>query len=153
MVICRSCGAEVGYAKFCPQCGSPVTPPAYPPIREDKTKPIIIAVVVVVAVLAILAIAFFVWLGSTLEEQGDVYITDFDVERPNPYSDEVEVSFTLHNEADRDATVSIEYTFEGSFKAQNNYNVLADRSRRITETFDEHDAGIWEAEIISVSFH
>lgn len=123
----------------------------------EKSKIVIVCVVGVV--LGLVVIGFLMLLGSSSQGPGpyfpreDVYIADLDVYHN---SDEVVVSFILHNDASSDATVCVEYVFGDIpeyLMANVSYDIEKGQSRMITKVFSGPGSGPWEARITSVSFH
>ena len=124
--------------------------PEYAPPKKGlstKAKIGIVVGVVVAVVVIVVILVLLLGLGT------QVGMADFDVVRPNPLDARIEVSYDLHNRAGQDATVEVEYTFEGESRRLESYEISAGETRRITEVFYEMGAGYWEAKIKNVAFH
>ncbi len=93
MAFCRSCAAEVGDAKYCPQCGSPVAPPTYLNAEErgigiSKKRSDILGILLLLAVVSSV-IALLIALGY---EQASENTNDV------PPPTHGELAFHIHNE-------------------------------------------------------
>jgi hypothetical protein len=124
--------------------------PEYAPPKKGLSTKAKIGIVVGIVVAVVVVIVLILLLSGVLSQ---VQITDFDVVRPDPYDDLIQVSYTLKNNANQDATVEIEYTFDGDSRRVATYEVTARQSRRITEDFYEMEGGLWVAQIKSVQLH
>lgn len=151
MVRCMQCGVEVEQlTQFCPNCGAVMQYPEYAPPKKGLSTKAKIGIVVGVVVAVVVVIVLILLLSGVLRQ---VYLSDFGVVRPDPYGDRIEVSYTLHNKASQDATVDVQYTFDGDVRRLESYEIGAGKSERITEVFYELEGGLWVAEIKNTAFH
>ena len=92
MVICQSCGTEVGDAKYCPQCGFPVAPVTYNQAKESKIgasrrgKNILGVVVLIVLVSSVIGLIIAMGYGQDTEDTNE------------PPPSHGELAFHIHNE-------------------------------------------------------